>query len=398
MAGIDIISDTTGKEIAETLQKVAAANMAAVRDSLNSVTWTELARYANNRLIPYLLDYGDMINDTWVDKSVSEPKEYNNPWHLAHMENVELENGEILENRPFFQTHYAQLKTVQFSRRAFLKCPDGLIAGTYTIKFAQAWSKLVELVWNFTLTKNVPAGGRVAGFFTAADTTTYKVYTYDADGKTVLETVTPKKGEAGTVLGTLAYNTRTDNLNSMQETFYGLNRWKISAMRQYLNSAAGKGEWWKPQDEWDVAPEQLATIPGYLSGCTDEFLAAIKKVKVTTFTNVVQDGDEADITYDRVFIPSLEQRYIKPQKKGEGAYFEYWKRRLGLKAPQGWYTAYRLDSSVVYALENHARPVNEQLRSAYRGYAHSTWCVDSAGGVSNYSAISAWRALPIVVI
>lgn len=410
--GVDVFSETTARKIAEILGNIekanranAAANMAAVRDSLNSVTWTELARYANDGLIPYLLDYGDMVNDTWVDKSVSEPKEYSNPWHFAHMENVELEDGEILENRPFFQTHYAQLKTMMFSSRAFLRCPDGLIAGTYYFTIETKWGNNVNAgdVVCFTLAQNVPVGGRIAGCFGAPDQAkaNWKVYVYSADGKTILETVTPSfsvPDSGGTDLGIQKYATRNGNLNSCQEMAYGWNRWKTSAIRQYLNSTADKGKWWVAQDEWDIAPEQLAAIPGYLSGCTDELLAAIKKVKVTTFTNTVQDGGEADVTYDRVFLPSLEQRYAKPQITGEGTYFEYWKRRLGLKEPQVYYTDGTNTNAIIYSIENHISPVAERLRSASRGYAYNAWSVYSSGNVTSNGARGAFRVAPIVVI
>lgn len=55
-------------------------------------------------------------------------------------------------------------------------------------------------------------------------------------------------------------------MNSMQETAYGCNRWATSAMRQWLNSDAGKNEWWKQQDAFDIAPDQLATTSGFFSG------------------------------------------------------------------------------------------------------------------------------------
>lgn len=410
--GVDVFSETTARKLAEILGNIekanranAAANMAAAKESLKSVTWSELARYANDGFIPYLLDYGDMVEDVWIDKSSTEEKSYDNPWHFAHMENVELEDGEILENRPFFQTHYAQLKSVLFSNRAFLRCPDGLTAGTYYFTIESSWGSNVNAgdVVQFTLSQNVPAGGRVAGCFTILEAAkaNWRIYVYSADGKTILETVTPSFGvpESGTDLGIQKRNVRNGNLNSTQEMAYGWNRWKTSAVRQYLNSTAEKGAWWVAQDEWDIAPSNLNDIPGYLSGVSDEFLAAIKKVKVITYTNTVNDGGAADETYDRVFLPSLEQRYVVPQIKGEGSCFEYWKRRLGLKSPQGWYNDNKLSAAIIYAIENHTTPISERLRSANRDYAYSTWYVSSSSGVySSYYARGALRSAPIVVI
>lgn len=60
----------------------------------------------------------------------------------------------------------------------------------------------------------------------------WKVISYAADAITKLETVPVTSGQDGTALGTLQYATRNGNLNSMQETAYGWNRWKTSALRQ----------------------------------------------------------------------------------------------------------------------------------------------------------------------
>ena len=419
MAGIDVISNTTGQEMTSALNQIletskelttaskliAAAQSVQARENLKSATWTELARFANDGLITSVLDYGDMVNDTWADKSVDPTVEYSNPFQLAHIEDVELADGEILKNRPFFQTHYAQAYGVQFSNyRAFYAATDGLAAGTYYIEFAQTWSKLTETKWTFTLTKDVPAGGRLMGFKDAADyaRTSQTVYVYGKDGITVLETVTATVGSDGTALGICPYSARGtgDNAkcNSMQESFYGCDRWKTSAVRQYLNSEAGKGAWWAPQDEWDIAPEQLASIPGWLSGCSEEFIASLKTIKVTTYTNTVTFDGSADITYDRVILPSLQQRFINAQIAGEGVVFEYWKRRLGRTSSQGWGTSGALAEAKTYSIKNHSESVLERLRSATRGYACNVWNVYSTGYAANNYARYAYRFAPFVVI
>lgn len=214
-----------------------------------------------------------------------------------------------------------------------------------------------------------------------------------------IETVPVVSGQNGTDLGTLQHNTRNGNLNSMQETGYGCNRWKTSAIRQYLNSDQPKGKWWTPQDEWDIAPDQLATKDGFLCGLPDDMKQAIKTVKVTTYTNTVQDGGTADITYDKVFLPSLEQMYINPQISGEGNLHEYWKRRSGSSTKlQQWGTYPRL---IHYAVENHTSPQPVRLRSATRGYAFYTWGVVSSGYVydGGYGgAFYANRFSPLVVM
>ena len=180
---------------------------------------------------------------------------------------------------------------------------------------------------------------------------------------------------------------------------YGWNRWKTSALRQYLNSAAPVGAWWTAQDEWDIAPDQLTTKAGYLSGWSEEFINSIKEVKVTTYPNTVQDdtgGNTPDITFDKVFLPSLEQMYCVPQKAGEGEYHEYWKRRSGLTSPNAQYSTN--PNMITYAVENHTSPQLVRLRSAHRGAANVTWSVYSSGYVSGYGASVALRFAPLVVI
>ena len=367
-----------------------------------NVDWGFLEELASDGVFPTMYDIGTTFTEEWEDKSNNA--KYSFPWMLNHIGDVELQDGEILRDRPFLQMKYASPFGVQFSQcRAFLKCPEGLAAGTYNIHFAQAWGALTVLNWNFTLTQDVPAGGRVAGFRTMVDSayTTRPVYSYGADGKTIIETVNAVQGEASgaTDLGTLGYTQRNGNLNSMQETFYGLNRWKTSALRQYLNSAAAVGGWWTPQDEWDVAPDQLTTKAGFLSGCSESFINSIKATKVVTYPNTVYDdpqGNTPDITYDKVFIPSLEQMYINPQKSGEGVFHERWKRQSGRETVMAQYSTY--PQIITYAVENHASAQGVRLRSAYRGNAYYAWYVNSSGYVNNGSACYAHRFSPLVVL
>lgn len=392
---INIPRDTTVQKIANAVEMIAFANSANLQ---NVSTWKQISGLVKNEYAQKIFDYGDQFTEKWTDTAAT--KEYEYPWRVNHFENVELENGEVVPGM-FLQAHYAHPFGVQFSNaRAFLKCPDGITAGTYNIMLGSNWGTHAKAntFWSFTLTQDVPVGGRLAGFAQMPDvaSSNWKVTSYGADGITKIETVSVESGQNGTDLGTLQYTTRNGNLNSMQETAYGWNRWKTSALRQYLNSDKPKGSWWTPQDEWDIAPEQLATKDGFLCGLPDDMKQAIKTVKVVTYTNTVQDGGEADVTYDKVFLPSLEQMYINPQISGEGAVHEYWKRRSGSSTKLQQYQTYpRL---IHYAVENHTSPQHVRLRSAYRGHAYSTWGVSSSGSVSNYYAFFALRFAPLVVM
>jgi len=379
------------------LEVIAAQSLEALMSD-----WTGLEALAGSGLFGEAYEIGTQFTDEWKDKATNVAYAY--PMQLNHIGNVELEDGETLESRPFLQAHFAHPFGVQFShQRGFLRCPSGLAAGTYYFTIESAWGTNVQAGDKvcFTTTVAVPAGGRVAGCYGAPDQakSNWRIYTYSADGKTVLETITPTFTASGTDLGTMKYVTRNGDLNSLQEMAYGWNRWKTSALRQYLNSAAGVGAWWAAQDDWDIAPDQLTTKHGFLSGWDESFVDSLKTVKVVTYPNTVQDdtgGNTPDITYDKVFLPSLEEIYANPQKAGEGEYHEYWKRKSQRTTPMAQGGTY--PQIITYAVENHTSAQNVRLRSASRGYACYTWFVNSSGSVGNGGASAAVRFSPLVVL
>lgn len=394
-------------DISELQQEVntLSSDVSGLKIIINGLTtdiqmWSYLTQLADNNLFSRIYNFGDQFVETWTDTAASKPYEY--PFQLNHIGNVELQDGSTLQNRPFLQAHYAHPFGVQFShQRAFLRCPEGLLAGTYYFTFGASQGTNGYVVSGevvcFTLTEDVPEGGRVAGCYGSWNTAkeNWRIYSYSADGKSVLETVTPIFIASGTDLGTMNLNSRNGNLNSIQEMSYGWNRWSKSALRQYLNSSAAAGEWWTAQDEWDIAPDQLSTKPGFLTGLSEEFLSVLKEVKVSTYTNTVNDGGEADITYDKVFLPALEQIYVNPQITGEGEYHEYWKQRSGSETPLEQYGTYT--NMITYAVENHTSAQSVRLRSASRGSASSAWHVSSSGYVYG-GASDAYRFSPLVVI
>ena len=370
-----------------------------VRNSLDMTTldWGKLESIAHEGTFGKIFEIGQMFQDKWKDGET----EYSPVYQVNHIGNVELEDGEILEDRPFLQWHYCTPFGVQFSHeRAFLRCPNGLQPGTYYFTIESSWGSNVGAgdIVCFTTTVEIPTGGRVAGCYGAPDVakSNWRIYTYGADGKTLLETITPTFSASGTNLGIMKSNTRNGDLNSCQEMAYGWNRWKTSALRQWLNSEAGVGAWWTAQDEWDIAPDQLASKPGFLNGMSEGFIKAIKKVKVVTYTNTVNDGGTADITYDRVFIPSLEQMFINPQISGEGEYHAYWRRRAGQSTPLAQYGTY--PNMITYKVDNHTSASYVRLRSALGGNAANAWIVYSSGHVNYYGASYALACAPLIVL
>ena len=395
-----LMTAEAGEQLAEIMKQQNALLGVLASNQMDALLsdWDGLNRFVVGGLAQKILNIGDTFTENWRDTAAGV--DYSVPWGARHFKNVELMDGEITPGM-IIQWNYATPFGVQFSHpRAFLKCPDGLAAGTYYFTIEKSWGNNVVAgdIVRFTIQSDVPAGGRIAGCYYAPDQakSNWRIYVYSADGKEVLETITPFFTASGTDLGTMKYAERNGNLNSCQEMAYGWNRWKTSAIRQWLNSNKTKGNWWTTQDEWDVAPDQLATKDGFLCGMPEALLKNIKAVKITTYTNTVQDGGEADITYDKVFLPSLQEMHINPQISGEGETWDYWLRASQQAAPLAQYGTY--PQMITYAVENHTSAQLVRLRSALRGGAYSAWGVYASGYVGYNYAYNAHRCAPACVI
>lgn len=344
---------------------------------------------------PAVFPVGTQLVNTYTGK---DGKVYDCPWDVVKTDDIA--EGETGTTAPamVLQMHYASLEDIQFSAyQAFFVVPEaGLVAGTYNVKMGLDWGTNVKTgtSYQFTLTKNAPAGARLTGFYNAPDVApaNWKVYVYkDQQKSELLETCNVSAGSTGTNLGTFLAKPK-GNLNGLHPVGYGDNRWHKSAYRQYLNSDAAAGGWWTPQDEWDMKPDLADTVPGFLAGFSDDFKAALTRVKVVTYDNTVTDDGSTVVTYDKIFLPSLEEIYCSPQVSGEGTYWPYWKERTGAKTPQAVWQTYPLRITRDLAQRTVGRRV--RLRSAYRGDGHDAFTVTSSGGVSNWGAIGTNRCAP----
>ena len=345
---------------------------------------------------PAVFPVGTQLVNTYTGK---DGKVYDCPWDVVKTDDIA--EGETGTTAPamVLQMHYASLEDIQFSAyQAFFVVPEaGLVAGAYNVKMGLDWDSNVKTgtVYQFTLTKNAPAGARLTGFYNAPDVApaNWKVYVYkDRMKSELLETCNVTAGDAGTNLGTFLAKPN-GNLNGLHPVGYGDNRWWKSAYRQYLNSDAPAKEWWAPQDEWDMKPDQADTVPGFLAGFSDDFKAALTRVKVVTYGNTVTDDGSAVVTYDKIFLPSLQEIYCSPQVSGEGTgYWPYWKERTGAKTPQALWQTYPLRITRDLAQRTVGRYA--RLRSAGRGGGGNAFCVNSSGNVGGWSAIGATRCAP----
>lgn len=377
-------------------------------------TLNEIAEIVRRGEAPNVFNIGDQINVKWNNGQ----NDYILPFDITHFGDVQLQDGETVPGM-FIQSHYA-LEGVQFDQNeAFYVVPaGGLAAGTYHFTMGNSWGSHVVSgkVYQFTLAESYAEGdllqlgtatSEASGLPDTAPAN-WRVRTYKASGSTpagsaanATEIVTLTEGSGGTDLGTLSSSTKygTSGINNMQRSGYGYNRWSQSAIRQWMNSGAAAGSWFTPQNPYDRKPDQLASLRGMKAGFEEAFLNILKPVKVTTALNTVTDSDigTTEDTFDMFFLASLEQEYCVPQLAGaEGAYWEYWRRRLGVSIPHasGQVNA----NHIRYAYNAKSSPQNCRLRSASRGGAYVAWLVNSSGALYNYVATHAYRAVPACVI
>lgn len=344
---------------------------------------------------PAVFPTGTQLVNTYTGK---DGKAYDCPWNVVQPDDIA--EGETGTTAPamVLQMHYADLEDIQFSAyQAFYVVQEsGLAAGTYNVKMGLDLGTNVKngTVYQFTLTKAAPAGARLTGFYNAPDVApaNWKVYVYkDQQKSELLETCNVSAGSAGMNLGTFLAKPN-GNLNGLHPVGYGDNRWYKSAYRQYLNSDLPAKQWWQPQDEWDMKPDQADTVPGFLAGFSDDFKNALTRVKVVTYGNIVTDDGSAVVTYDKIFLPSLQEIYCSPQVSGEGTYWPYWKERTGAKTPQALYKTYPMRITRDLAQRTVSR--NVRLRSASRGSGSNAFFVTSSGYVNGWNAASTQRCAP----
>jgi len=407
------VLDTTGHLIADELarQNLLLSQLVSAEATATPVaTLNEIHEIVRSGEAANVFSYGDQIMLNWSDGTTN----YVLPWDVVHFGDVELEDGEIVPGM-FIQSHYA-MQGVQFSAtQAILAASEAMPAGTYHFTIGTNWGThcIKDKVYQFTTEAEIPANGQIVvgssgGFYTwgAPDVSpsNWRVYTFSsASSATPLETLTLAEGSGGTDLGTISSSTKfgASGLTNLQMAAYGYNRWAYSANRQYYNSSAASGSWWTPKYGCDRPPQQLSTVRGFMAGFDEAFLNIIKPVKVVTALNTVTDDGigTSETTYDTFFLASLEQEYIVPQLAStEGAYWEYWKQRLGLTSPQAQGSGGTNPRHIRYGFDAKTTAQYCRLRSAYRGNASNTWIVYTSGSATSYTATNANRGCPACVI
>ena len=357
--------------------------------------WAGLKRLVDDGIAEHEYPVASQIIDTWAKDANTT---LNIPWDVVHYS----ENGDM-----FLKWHYAFPDGVQFDAPEAIYYFDGTeAAGTYHIPIGTAYGDgwTVGKSIQFTLSEAPAEGDQIVidcGTNNANDPTAGRTWrVYAAGDATVKQSGTTSNGTDGTHLGTIGdVNAHRTNgrINAISRVVYGYGRWSQSAIRHWLNSAAVANGWWTMQNAWDRPPAQLATLRGFLAGFTDDFLAVLEETEVVTALNT-QEGftETTETTYDKIFLPSLQEMYINPQLANvEGEDWDYFKElaeEAGLPGKFQQYQTYPI--LISYNAQNTTSPVGVWLRSCYRGYATYAWVVHSSGYVTYYYACYALRGCP----
>lgn len=398
-----LFTNDTAIQILEEMRRQTAISKVAAREKISTMTIDQIAKIVGEGYGSELLDIGDQLMIDWKDGEAV----YNVPNDVVHFENVDIKTGENVPGM-FLQWHFCSPFGVQFcNAQAFYVAEEELPAGTYNIIIGDNWGDNCKKgeQYQFTLTQPVPVDGQIGGLYGMPNKKpeTWNVKTYkDNVTAEAIETAQLTAGSEGMNLGTLSL-TGDGKLNDLQRVAYGWNRWSKSAIRQYLNSTAKKGKWWKPQSKYDRPPEQLATKDGFLAGYPEDFLKVIKNVKVRTLLNTVCDKSEGSYedTYDKIFLPSLEQEYITPQSAGiEGDAWGYWKKATERTEPTPWWKTFEEGGHpTTYDIGGKTTAQYVRTRSASRYHSCKAWSVYSSGYVGDgYDAANALRFAPACVI
>lgn len=361
-----------------------------------------VAQLCKNGEILEVMDYGDGIHPEWVDGETH----YNPEMNLCHVSTERLEDGEDIQGA-FYEWDRTLPFGTQFDAPEAIYYFEGTeAAGTYHIPiggaYGDGWSTSKSI--QITLSEAPDADDQLyidCGSNYANDPTNGRTWTVYGKGLTTAkQTGTTSNGTGGTSLGSTNSDPQKTNgrVNAPARAVYGYNRWPQSGLRQYLNSSAAAGSWWSPQNPWDRPHALAATKPGFLSGYSADVSRYFKPIKVVTVA-CNADSNVEDITYDRVFLSSLEQMYCVPQFSGkEGDYWEYYKRLLGRTSPAP--TSQTYARLIKYGLTTGSTLSAQYCfrRSASRYHSNHVWNVNTSGYVSTSYACSASRCAPSVFI
>lgn len=162
----------------------------------------------------------------------------------------------------------------------------------------------------------------------------------------------------------------------------GYSNYGESAVRKWLNSDGAAGAWFEPSHIGDAAPDQAATIPGFMHGCSEQILSMAKPLKV----KYIISSSETDEVCDRFFVPSVDEVYGNAYSISEGTPWQDWVEATGMSSPGND----ACDGRKIYTVGGSASQ-EIGLRTANIGYAYITWDIKPNGSIDGYTNASVAR-------
>ena len=338
-----------GAELTDLSQR---ADMLEWLERSRGITPAQLQQIAASGHADEYFDIGDVIFIPWTDKTPTEPVTYDYPFVVVAFRDCVDANGATHENALWIQALYATPQAIPLDAPERIEADEATFQADtyYYTKDGDVWVEQTVVVGD-----PIPAGE-----------TYWKHYRTGMEGR----------------------------------IRYGSNDYEESAYRQWLNSDGGKGEWWTAQHASDVAPAQAETVPGWLTGFTEDWLAIFQPVEVKQAKNTVCDGGEIAVMYDKFFLPSISELYgSQAQAAVEGEYWPYWKEATGMPSPDNGSSSNTNDARKIPMVSDPSgSAAYVRLRSANRFGVGGQFYVNSLGYLVATTADSAYRALPACVI
>ena len=286
MTTFNLPRDTTMQDVVAQLKIIAEAQKAiASATAIDAMDWYGIAKLVYGGIAASSLPVGTALSTIQGD--------YKYQWDVVHHGTV---NG---KPAMFLLMHNILGGMMQDNTEALYYAETQLNAGTYNFTIPTGWNDGYGTgkTFQFTLTQNVPAGGVLMFPWSwQVQASTVKVSSYSSrTSTTAIETVSVTEGSGGTSLGTA--DGKSTNLNHIQRSCYGSNNIKESALRQWLNSSATKGNFWTPQTKFDRPPSYANTLDGFLTTLPDDFKAVVKKRDRKVNTNSVFEVNDTINSY-----------------------------------------------------------------------------------------------------
>lgn len=331
---------------------------------MTPMSWSQVRRMVRDGTAAKVFSVGDQLtcqrgNDTLVWDVIGIDHDIPADPHFTHSMTLQLHDV---------------YKNLQFDApEAFYYCENALESGTY--HFA-----IDSTDYQFTLASDVAAGSQLMLTFTSDVPTSLSVST-TVGGAVSGDPVGVTAGSGGTALNTAG-------LNHIDRVKRGSNRYKESAIRQWLNSAEAVGSVWSPQNNFDRPPSWASTEKGFMNDIDSDFLAVIGNTTKVTARNTVTDGGGFDTTTEKFFLLAKEEVYMgKENNINEGGAYPYYSDYSDLSAAGTGADGNRI---------KYLNGVTKQwgLRTPYSTSSSNVRSVTAAGGGSSLNASASYGIAP----